>query len=390
MKNKEKLTVLIPSMLDFHFPLLKYAFFSDNYNAIILDYSNENIAETGLRYSHNDLCYPVILIIGQMITFLKSNDYDKGKIAFLIPQAGDACRGSNYLYMIKKAMKCAGYENIPIISLNFKGLDSEKRLKINLSMIRKGLAAVMYGDILMILRNQVKPYEKISGKTDALTSKWQNILKSGIISGKLLSAGKMKKTFDKIASDFSKIKRHKNNRPIIGIVGELYVKYCSLGNHNICSFLEKEGCGFYINGFSWYLLYYIDTHLIEKKSAASVAFKIIMKYLEDIQKEMSESIRRYGFICEREYGGFKRNAEKFVSFECGIADGWLIGGEIVNLYQEGVRKIACVQPFGCMPNHIFGKGIYSAIQRRLDGIMLSSIDYDSGSTGVNEDNRLRI
>lgn len=157
---KKKINLLIPAMLDFHFPLLKYAFCSGNYNAVILDYS-ENIAEIGLRYSHNDLCYPVILIIGQMITALKSGKYDMTETAFMIPQAGDACRGSNYIFMIRKAMKRAGFGNVPVISLNFKGLEDENRLKINIGMIRRGLAAVMYGDILMILRNQIEAYEEI-------------------------------------------------------------------------------------------------------------------------------------------------------------------------------------------------------------------------------------
>lgn len=383
---KEKLTVLIPSMLDFHFPLLKHAFCSKNYNAVILDYS-ENIAQTGLKYSHNDLCYPVILIIGQIITFLKRNNYDNKRITFLIPQAGDACRGSNYLYMIKKAIRRAGYENISIISLNFKGLEKENKLKIDLGMIRRAIAAVMYGDILMILYNQIKPYETLSGETDILTNKWIARLKSGIISGELLSCSKMKCMFDKISSDFAEIKIQKS-KPLIGIVGELYIKYCHLGNHNLYNFLEKEGVGFYVNGFSWYILYYMDTHLTE--NITGIAFKVIMSYLQNIQKEMSECIKCYGFVCAEEYSSFKKSAEGFVSLKCGIADGWLIGGEIVNLYKEGIRKIACVQPFGCMPNHIFGKGIYSSLQRRLNGILLSCIDYDSGSAEINEGNRLRM
>lgn len=386
---KKKITLLIPAMLDFHFPLLKYAFCSGNYNAVILDYS-ENIAETGLRYSHNDLCYPVILIIGQMITALKSGRYDMNSTAFMIPQAGDACRGSNYIFMIRKAMKRAGFGNVPVISLNFKGLEDENRLKINIGMIRRGLAAVMYGDILMILSNQIRAYEKIPGETDSVSGKWTEILKEGIINGTLLSPRKMKKKFAEIAADFSKIKLNKNRKPIIGIAGELYVKYCHSGNQNLCEFLKNEGCGCYINGFSWYLLYYLDTHLADNNSVMGMAYKTVMSYLESIQREMVACIRRHGFICSEEFSRFKETASEFVSFGCNIADGWLIGGEIVNMYKSGIRKIACVQPFGCMPNHVFGKGIYSYLQRRLDGIMISSFDYDSGSAGVNADNRIRM
>lgn len=386
---KKKITLLIPAMLDFHFPLLQYAFCSGNYNAVILDYS-ENIAETGLKYSHNDLCYPVILIIGQMITALKSGKYDINETAFMIPQAGDACRGSNYIFMIRKAMKRAGFGSVPVISLNFKGLEDANRLKINIGMIRRGLAAVMYGDILMILCNQIKAYEENPGETDALCNKWINTLKNGIIGGELLSVRAIKRTFEKISSEFAKIKQKKNRKPIIGIAGELYVKYCRLGNQNICGFLLKEHCGCYINGFSWYLLYYLDTHLAENNSVLGMAYKVVMSYLENIQKEMTSCIQKHGFICADAFSIFKERSSEYVSFGCNIADGWLIGGEIVNMYKSGIRKIACVQPFGCMPNHVFGKGIYSSLQRRLDGIMISSFDYDSGSAGVNADNRIRM
>lgn len=385
---KKKINLLIPAMLDFHFPLLKYAFCSGNYNAVILDYS-KNIAEIGLRYSHNDLCYPVILIIGQMITALKSGKYDMTETAFMIPQAGDACRGSNYIFMIRKSMKRAGFGNVPVISLNFKGLEDENRLKINIGMIRRGLAAVMYGDILMILRNQIKAYEDIPGETDAICDKWTDILRDGIISGKLLSVRAMKRKFAEISSDYAKIKLKNNRKPLVGIAGELYVKYCHLGNQNLCNFLQEECCGCYINGFSWYLLYYLDTHLAEK-SVMGMAYKAVMNYLENIQKEMISCIHRHGFVCADEFSNFKEKASEFVSFGCNIADGWLIGGEIVNMYKLGIRKIACVQPFGCMPNHVFGKGIYSSLQRQLDGIMISSFDYDSGSAGVNANNRIRM
>lgn len=375
-------------MLDFHFPLLKYAFCSTNYEAVILD-QEKNIAWTGLKYLHNDLCYPVILIVGQFITALKSGKYDKNT-ALMIPQAGDACRGSNYIFMIRKALKLAGYSHIPIISMNFKGLEKENQLKINIGMIRRGLAAVMYGDILMILQNQLIAYEKNSGETCSKVEKWTEYLKKEIIAGNLISSSAMKKTFRKISNDFFKIELKEKLNPIIGIVGELYIKYCHLGNADICKFLIKEKCGIYINGFSWYLLYYLDTHLAKTGSLIGTGYKGIMKYLENLQFSMVNSLRKNHFLCCDSFTSFKKSTENFVSFGCDIADGWLIGGEIVNIHKNITKKIACIQPFGCMPNHVFGKVVYSSLQRRLDGIMLSSIDFDSGSADVNLKNRLTM
>ncbi len=385
---KKKTTILIPAMLDFHFPLLRYAFCSDNYEAVILE-DDRSIAYTGLKYLHNDLCYPVILITGQFISALKSGKYS-GDVALMIPQAGDACRGSNYIHMIRKALNLAGFGHIPIISLNFKGLEKDNRLKISLGMIRRGFAAVMYGDILMILQNQIEAYEKNCGETGKTVAKWTEILRNGIIDGSLLSARKMKETFALIAKDFSTIETVKKEKPIIGIVGELYIKYCHLGNADICKYLRSEGCGVYINGFSWYLLYYIDSHLAENSSAESSVFKAIIKYLAKVQSAMVCAVKENGFLCCSSFYDFKNYSADYVSLNCNIADGWLIAGEIANIHRSVTDRIACVQPFGCMPNHVFGKGLYSSLQRKIGDVMLSAVDFDSGSADVNIKNRLSM
>ncbi|MBE6845204.1 MAG: hypothetical protein E7508_05745 [Ruminococcus sp.] len=385
---KKKTTILIPAMLDFHFPLLECAFCSENYEAIVLKNEND-IAYTGLKYLHNDLCYPVILIAGQFISALKSGKYS-GNVALMIPQAGDACRGSNYIHMIRKALRHSGFGHVPIISLNFKGLEKKNRLKINIGMIRRGLAAVMYGDILMILQNQISAYEVHSGETENMVHKWTEHIKKGLVEGSNVSASEMRKTFFEIARDFSRIETAESNKPVIGIVGELYVKYCHLGNANICRNLKDEKCGVYINGFSWYLIYYLDTHLAQSAGLYGLGYKLVIKYLSEIQSCMVSALRENSFLCCDSFYEFKKSSADYVSFDCNIADGWLIAGEIVNINRNVTSKIACVQPFGCMPNHVFGKGIYSSLQRKFENIMLSSIDFDSGSADVNLNNRLSM
>lgn len=383
----KKKTLLIPAMLDFHFPLLKYAFCSGNYDAVILE-DDEDIVRLGLKYVHNDMCFPLILITGQFISALKSGKYPPDTM-LMIPQAGDACRGSNYIHIIRKALKAAGFSETVIISLNVSGLEKANSLKINIGMVRRGIASVMYGDILMILRNQTEPFEKNRGETLAETERWFEVLRQGISDNTLVSSEKMKKTFAEISDSFARIKKESTAKPTIGIVGELYVKYCHLGNGNICSYLRKEGCGIYINGFSWYLLYYLDTHLMGH-SLIGKACAGVVKYLSGMQSAMTDSLRQNGFLCCEPFREFKKYASDFVSFNCGIADGWLIGAEIVGIYKSVTDRIACVQPFGCMPSHVFGRGIYSAMARRLDGLKVSSIDFDSGSADVNLKNRLSM
>lgn len=388
MKNNQKI-VLIPSMLDFHFPLLQYAFCSKKYKAVILE-DTENIVETGLFYAHNDLCYPCVLIIGQMINALKSGEYDLKNTILLIPQAGDACRGSNYIYMIRHALKKAGFSNIPIISLNFKGLEGENQFSINPLMVMKAVAAIMYSDILMILNNQIEPYEKNAGETKKYLNKWLNILENQIKKGQKLSYFSVKKNMKKIARDFKNIQQKERNTNKIGVVGELYVKYCKLGNSYLEKFLQEENCEFMINGFSWYILYYIDTHLTEENKLMGFLFRVGMKYLSSLQKSIVKNLRTNGFRCISDYKAFKNNAQGKVSFGIKVADGWLISCEVVNLVKEGYNKILCVQPFGCMPNHICGKGMYANLQRQFPDVNIVSVDYDSSGSEINIHNRIKM
>lgn len=376
-------------MLDFHFPLLQYAFCSKHYNAVILN-NSDNITNIGLEYAHNDMCYPCILIIGQMISALQSGNYDLNNTILLIPQAGDACRGSNYIHMIRKALKKAGYEKVPIVSLNVKGLESDNLFSISIGMVRRAVAAVMYGDILMLLKNQIEPYEKIKGETQKYIDKWISYLGCKIKNNKKLSYLSIKRTFKCIANDFRNIKQENKNIKKVGVVGELYIKYCHLGNWNLESFLKEQSCEYMINGFSWYVLYYIDAHMMDENAAIKILYKIALKYLGNLQNNMVNSIRAKGFHCLDEFHTFKENAKGKVPFVIRAADGWLIGCEIINLINKRYDKILCAQPFGCMPNHVCGKGIYPHLQREFPKSQIVSVDYDSSGNEINVRNRIKM
>ncbi len=382
-------TILIPSMLDFHFPLLKLAFNSPDIKAIILE-NEENITHTGLKYANNDMCYPCILIIGQMIEALKSGLYDLSSTMLLIPQAGDACRGSNYIKMIRKALKAAGYEQIPVISLNFKGLEKDSLFSFNIGMIIKAMAAIIYSDTLMILYNQTKPYEKVNGSTDKLLNNWNSKLSIDLKSTKNITIHSIRKNISEIASSFRKIEKHKLKLKKVGIAGELYVKYCHLGNWNCGEFLLSENCEYMVNGFSWYILYYIDIHKNEQSFIMNRIFNTAMKIVSSLQKHMVCEIRKNGFNCVSDFFEFKKISRDLISFECKIADGWLIGAEIINMVHEGYDRILCIQPFGCMSNHICGKGIYSYLRRMLPESKIVSIDYDSSGSSINVQNRIKF
>lgn len=393
-KHNEKYTLLIPAMLDAHFPLLKYAFYSRKYRPVIME-ETEGITNLGLKYAHNDLCYPGILIVGQLLKTLQSGKYDVNRTVVLEPQAGDACRGSNYIPMLRKALDDAGFPMVPVISLNVTGLEKKHSLPITPDMLIRAAAAAYYGDLLMILSNQTEPYEANAGETRKRYDKWLMILAEDLKQGKRLSGKDIKKRFSEIIMDFKQISRIEKQVLKIGVVGELYIKYCHLGNWNLEEYLKGQNCEYYINGITWYALYYMDTHLlseggISKKGIAVEAEHKVFQYFLKLQKHMVNALKEQGFYCMDAYDVFKEKAAGYVTYQCSIGDGWLIGAEFANHALNGYNRIICGQPFGCLPSHVCGRGLYPAIRRKLPDTQYISVDYDASGTNTLVKSRIRM
>jgi predicted nucleotide-binding protein (sugar kinase/HSP70/actin superfamily) len=386
---KEKYILLIPSMLDAHFPLIKYAFYSKNYHPVILE-NEDNITEIGLRYVNNDMCYPAILNVGQMIAALQSGKYDLDKTRLLMPTAGDACRGSNYSSVLKSAVKNAGFSEVKVHSLNLKGLEKENQLKLEVGMIWRALFGLFYGDILMLLLNQTRPYEKEKGAAEKLWGKWIDILSKDLKDGKNLTLRKMKNNFLKITEDFYNLETIDVNKQRIGIVGELYIKYCHIGNWNMIRFLEENNCESHTNGLSWYAMYYMDSHMMDSKFFEKLFYKIGVKIFANIQNKMIYALKQYNFYTMETYETLKKEAKGYVSYNFNIGDGWLIGSEIVGHVLHDCEKVLAVQPFGCMPNHCCGRGLYPSLQRNLPKARITAVDVDSSGSQINAYNRVRL
>ncbi|WP_347995569.1 hypothetical protein [uncultured Eubacterium sp.] len=380
---------MIPSMLDAHFPLLKYAFYSKNYHPIILE-NEEGITDIGLKYVNNDMCYPAILNVGQMIAKLKNEKYDLSKVRLLMPTAGDACRGSNYFNVLNRAIRNAGLAEAKLVSLNLKGIEKESQLKLEPLMLFRALQGLFYGDILMILLNQTRPYEKNKGEAEKIWHKWIDILSKDMKNCKSLSIRKMKNNFEKIAEDFSKIARINQKKQRIGIIGELYTKYCHLGNWNLINYIEEHGAESYTNGLSWYALYYMDSHMMESGAVERTVYKIGIKLFLNIQNSMINALKKYNFYTLENFSILKKEAKDYVNFDLKTGDGWLIGAEAVAFAKHNCRKIVAVQPFGCMANYCCGRGLYPALQRKLPGTMITSVDVDSSGSKLNYYNRVSM
>jgi len=388
-KDKEKYILLIPAMLDAHFPLLKYAFFSKNYRPVILE-NEEGITDAGLQFVNNDMCYPCILNTGQMIRALQSGRYDLERTRLLMPTAGDACRGSNYTGVLRRAVKAAGFHQVKVLSLNVKGIEKDEMMKLEPGMVWRALFGLFYGDILMLLTNQVRPNEVNRGDADACLAKWTDILGKDMRSGRHLTIGSMKKNFELISHDFAQIPMKEKRAQRIGIVGELYIKYCHIGNWDLIKTLEKEGCESHTNGLSWYVLYYMDSHLLEEGWLWKQLYGIGIKFIGSLQSAMIQALRRNGFYTLEEFRVWKAEANQYVSYKDTVGDGWLIGAECVGHILHDCKKVIACQPFGCMPNQICGRGLYPSLNRKLPQGHIVSIDVDSSGSKLNVYNRVKM
>lgn len=387
--KKERLPVLIPAMLDAHFPLMKYAFYSKKYRPVILN-NEKGITDVGLHYVNNEMCYPAVLNIGQLLAALQSGHFDTAKTKVLMPTAGDACRGSNYTAVLKRALSNAGLSEVGVLSLNVMGIDRDSAYGLEPLMVWRALFALFYGDILMLLLAQTRPYEKEKGAAKQLWEQWTARLGKELRTPARLTLGQMKQNFSRICADFASLQKTGERKQRVGIVGELYTKYCHLGNWDLVRFLEEQGCESHTNGLSWYVLYYMDSHKKSAQTAEKMAFEVVSRLVGSLQNVMVQTLRGYGFYSMEPFSVLKSEAAEYVSYDMCMGDGWLIGAEIVGHALHDCRKVVAVQPFGCMPNHCCGRGLYPALQRKLSKAMLVSVDVDASGSRGNYYNRVKM
>ncbi len=391
LSEKEENTILIPATLDNHFPLLKYMFWSKGYAVIPLDESDEfEIRQEGLKYSNHDICYPFVLMAGQVVRALRSGKYDPKKTFILMPTAGDACRGACYLGLMRRSLDKSHFEDVRVMTINVRHVRDDIQLKISLDTAIRGLFGLFYGDILMLLANQVRPYEVNKGETDALYKEWIDKLSEDLRLGKNLTLGKMKKIFRKIAESFANIKRDGKKRNVVGVVAEFYVKYCGLGNWDLVKYLEDNNAEAHVNGVSWYMLYYIDSHKPAKYNLERFGFEIVKKLMTSCQSDMIAVLHEYGFHCLDKYEDMAEASREYVSHTLTIGDGWLLGAEVCNYAHLGYKKVLCIAPFGCMANVCAGRGLYPHLQRKFPGTNIAVVETDSSSSKLNYYNRVQM
>lgn len=390
---KERHTILAPQMSPIHFEILQEAFRASGYNLEVLPSVDRGAIEEGLKYVNNDACYPSIIVVGQLIEALKSNRYDLNNTSIIITQTGGGCRATNYIGFLRKALKDAGLSNIPVISLNFVGMEKNPGFTITPRLIRDSIHAVLYGDLLMRVLYRVRPYEKTKGSANALYQEWMEKCKQAIREGN-------KKVFKQyvrdIVRDFDNLELTNVIKPRVGLVGEILVKFHPTANNNLVEIIENEGAEAVVPDLMDFFLYMAD-HAEQKYKYLSgsfkkyLAFRAAIHILEFYRREMKRVLRKSKRFSEpRTIDELAHEASRILSL-CNITgEGWFLTAEMIELIKDGVNNIVCMQPFACLPNHVTGKGMIKELKNKYPQSNIIAIDYDPGASEVNQLNRIKL
>ena len=393
---RKNYTIICPQMSPIHFDLVEPAFRSCGYNFVVLDNDNKHSVDVGLKYVNNDACYPSLLVVGQIMEALLSGKYDLNKTAILMTQTGGGCRATNYVGFIRRALKKADMAQIPVVSLNLGGIETNPGFHINADMLLRAALAAQFGDIFMRCVYRMRPYEATPGSVNAVHQKWLAVCRE-FVCEKHLSFRKFNRLCREIIRDFDQIPILDIKKPRVGIVGEILVKFSPAGNNHLVELLEQEGAEAVVPDLIDFMLYcfynqiYKADHLGTSKKAALVSKFGIWAIEHILRRSTADEFKKSKhFSAPTPIAKIASFAEPIVSIGNQTGEGWFLTGEMVELIHDGVPNIVCTQPFGCLPNHVVGKGVIKALRSAYPESNIVAIDYDPGASEVNQLNRIKL
>ena len=400
-------TILIPQMAPIHFELLEAAVQESGYKVELLRECTQHTVETGLKYVNNDACYPSILVTGQMIEALESGKYDLNKTALIMSQTGGGCRATNYIGFIRKALKDAGFSNVPVISFNVVGMEKMPGFKLTPKMIERMIKCVLYADLLQKMLTKNRAYEINKGETQKLFDEWMIKCKKLV---RKSTIKEFKQSIYDIVNDFEKIELDTTHKkPKVGIVGEVLIKYHPFGNNFAADMLEKEGAEVILPDFMGFVKF-MATHkitfnsllntnktsakiskifdVIKKSKISKIAIKLIDILEKDIKKALASSKKGYLQPCDIWH--LEDKVKDVLSIGNQTGEGWFLTAEMIEYMEHDIPNIICVQPFACLPNHVVGKGVIKTIREKYPEANISPVDYDPGASETNQANRIKL
>lgn len=390
---KKTHTIYMPDMLHYHNDLLCAAFAYGGYKLKIVP-EHPTLSKYAFSTIGKDYCTCATYIVGNLLTLLETEGFDIDHTAFLEPQAGGACRAGNYYNLIINCLKKSGYEQIPVLSLNAHGLEKHSGFTINPRMVFGALAAVCYSDLLMLLVQQIRPYEINKGETDKLHRYWLEKLFSEISNGKALI--NRKNTYNTIIADFKKIPTDMSiPKKKVGIVGEIYIKFSPIGNNKLEHFLMAQDCEYRQGGFLNYCAYVVYTEMKSMELQGSVkavltAYQKVIDILTSTQAVINECLETAGLTHDASFNELLTYADGILSTFYNIGDGWLIAGETIDLIKQGYDRVLMVHPFGCLVSHVAERGVLKKIHELYPNAVVSSVEFDYEQSVALRESRIML
>ncbi|HKM05159.1 MAG TPA: acyl-CoA dehydratase activase-related protein [Lachnospiraceae bacterium] len=392
---RKNYTILCPQMSPIHFNILQAAFNASGYNFEVLSNDNKHSVDVGLKYVNNDACYPSLMVVGQIMEAILSGKYDTDKIAIVMSQTGGGCRATNYIGFIRRALEKSGYAHIPVISLNLSGLESNPGFKINTLTFIRILYSAVFGDVLMRCIYRMRPYELETGAVNALHKKWETIC-NDFVTKKYPSFHKFNSLCKQMVKEFDAIPIHEKRKARVGVVGEILVKFLPAANNYLVELLESEGAEAVVPDLLDFMLYCFYNQIykaeslgMSKKSARNS--KLAIWGLETVRGSAKRALTKSKhFEAPASIYDLVDYAKDIVSIGNQTGEGWFLTGEMIELIHSGCANIVCTQPFGCLPNHVVGKGVIKELRRQYPKSNIVAIDYDPGASEVNQLNRIKL
>ena len=392
---RKNYTLLCPQMSPINFDILEPAFAACGYNFVVMQNDNRHAIDMGLKYVNNDACYPSLWVVGQIMDELHSGKYDLNRTAVIMSQTGGGCRATNYVGFIRRALKKAGMEQIPVVSLNLSKLESNPGFHINFEMLERAAYGAIFGDVFMRCVYRMRPYEKVPGSVNACHEKWLPVVKD-FVTSKHMSFFKFQRLCRLIIEDFDRIEITDEVKPRVGVVGEILVKFAPAANNHLVELLESEGAEAVVPDLIDFMLYcfYNQIYKAEELGTSKKTANLMKVAIWAIEKLRSGATRAFErskhFDPPTSIYKLVEYAEPIVSIGNQTGEGWFLTGEMVELIKEGATNIVCTQPFGCLPNHVVGKGVIKQMRHLYPGCNIVAIDYDPGASEVNQLNRIKL
>ncbi len=388
-------TILCPQMSPIHFDILEAAFNACGYHFEVLENDNRRAVDVGLKYVNNDACYPSLMVVGQIMDALLSGKYDVNKVAVIMTQTGGGCRATNYIGFIRRALEKAGIPQVPVISLNMAGIESNPGFHLNLELLMRAAYGAVFGDIFMRCIYRMRPYEKEKGMVEAVHQKWLKKCRD-FVSAKHMNFFTFKKMCRQMIEEFDNIPLTGEKKPRVGIVGEILVKFAPAANNHLVELLEEEGAEAVVPDLLDFMLYcfynqiYKADELGTSKKAAFIS-KLGIDALEFLRSSAVKAFSKSKhFTPPVSIYQTVEYAKPIVSIGNQTGEGWFLTGEMVELIHNDVNNIVCTQPFACLPNHVVGKGVIKELRRQYPLSNIVAIDYDPGASEVNQLNRIKL